>query len=277
MARARIIKPGFFANDLLAEIPPLGRLLFQGLWCYADREGRLHDRPKRIKVEILPYDECDADALLSTLQDKGFIIRYSSGDDRFIQIVNFTKHQAPHVKESASLIPAYVEQSSKPELAPEIPVQVPVEPVASSPCYLLPSISLPSISLPSTDTPAVATAPLKFSDEDLEDAREMFSSIQRLNPNHKPPNFEGWAEAIRLIRERDNRTREEIRKLFHWANADPFWQGNILSPATLRKQWDKLTIQMQRHSTTPTRAKQHDDFSTKKYTGTPIADIEWAK
>jgi len=64
MARARNIKPGFFMDDVLAEIEPLGRILFAGLWCIADREGRLEDRPKRIKAEVLPYDECDMDNLL---------------------------------------------------------------------------------------------------------------------------------------------------------------------------------------------------------------------
>jgi len=106
MARARNIKPGFFTNDLLAEIEPLGRLLFQGLWCHADREGRLSDRPKKIKAEILPYDNADVDALLFSLVVNNFIIRYSVGGDRFIQVVNFTKHQNPHMKESASEIPA---------------------------------------------------------------------------------------------------------------------------------------------------------------------------
>ena len=41
MARARILKPGFFANELLADINPYGRLLFAGLWTLADREGTL--------------------------------------------------------------------------------------------------------------------------------------------------------------------------------------------------------------------------------------------
>ena len=40
--RARNLKPGFFKNETLAEIEPLGRLLFQGLWCMADREGIKH-------------------------------------------------------------------------------------------------------------------------------------------------------------------------------------------------------------------------------------------
>ena len=49
MARARNIKPGFFKNEFLAEMPCEVRLLFIGLWTLADREGRLEDRPKRIK------------------------------------------------------------------------------------------------------------------------------------------------------------------------------------------------------------------------------------
>ena len=53
MARARNIKPGFFDNETLGELPALTRLLFIGLWCLADREGRLQDRPKRIKKELL--------------------------------------------------------------------------------------------------------------------------------------------------------------------------------------------------------------------------------
>ena len=61
MARARNIKPSFFTNDVLAEIDPLGRLLFIALWTMADREGRLEDRPKRIKAEALPYDDANAD------------------------------------------------------------------------------------------------------------------------------------------------------------------------------------------------------------------------
>ena len=75
MARARNIKPGFFANDTLAECSPLARLLFAGLWTIADRAGRLEDRPKRIKAALLPYDECDINDLLDQLVDRGFIAR----------------------------------------------------------------------------------------------------------------------------------------------------------------------------------------------------------
>ncbi len=100
MARARNLKPGFFLNDELAECDPLARLLFAGLWCIADREGRLEDRPKRIKAEILPYDDCDVDKFLNDLQSHGFIKRYEVDGKRYIQIINFKKHQNPHIKEN---------------------------------------------------------------------------------------------------------------------------------------------------------------------------------
>lgn len=106
MARSRNLKPGFFKNESLAECQPLARILFQGLWCMADREGRLEDRPKRIKAELLPYDEVDVDVLLAELDERGFIARYADGDNAYIAVVKFAKHQNPHHRETASVIPA---------------------------------------------------------------------------------------------------------------------------------------------------------------------------
>ncbi|QLQ63921.1 MULTISPECIES: HNH endonuclease [Providencia] len=106
MARARNIKPGFFTNDDLAECDPYARILFVGLWTIADREGRLEDRPKKIKVLTLPFDDVNIDSLLTTLSQKGFINRYQVEGQEYIQIVNWAKHQNPHHKEIASVIPA---------------------------------------------------------------------------------------------------------------------------------------------------------------------------
>jgi hypothetical protein len=106
MARSRNIKPGFFTNDVLGELPPLARLLFAGIWTLCDREGRLEDRPKKIRAEVLPYDECDADALLQMLHQTGFIERYEVDGKRYLQVKTWAEHQNPHIKEAASTIPA---------------------------------------------------------------------------------------------------------------------------------------------------------------------------
>lgn len=93
MARIRTIKPDFFLHEDLAELSPLHRLLFIGLWCLADREGRMEDRPKRIKIEILPWDDCDMDRMLSDLQRSGFISRYLADGLGVIEVTNFKRHQ----------------------------------------------------------------------------------------------------------------------------------------------------------------------------------------
>jgi len=111
--RARNIKPGFFKNEDLSECDPLARILFAGLWCMADRKGRLEYRPKRIKAELLPYDSCEVVELLQQLERKGFLICYkiSNSEISYIQVVNFTKHQNPHCAEKNSTIPAPGENS----------------------------------------------------------------------------------------------------------------------------------------------------------------------
>jgi len=105
MARARNIKPGFFRNADLVELPFEARLLFIGLWTLADREGRLEDRPKQIKMEIFPADNVDCDALIAQLTSIGVVARYEHGGKRYLQVVNFCKHQNPHRDEKASTIP----------------------------------------------------------------------------------------------------------------------------------------------------------------------------
>jgi len=106
--RARNIKPGFFINEDLAEVDAHGRLLFIGLWCLADREGKLEDRPKRIKGELFRYDAISyeiVDEQLSKLNELGLIIRYEIDGLRYIFIPNFLKHQSPHYNEKPSTIP----------------------------------------------------------------------------------------------------------------------------------------------------------------------------
>lgn len=106
MPRARNVKPGFFKNEDLIELPFETRLLFIGLWTLADREGRLEDRPKRIKIEVFPCDNVDVDDMLCQLEKGGFIVRYRVGEGTYISIKNFAKHQSPHHQEKDSELPS---------------------------------------------------------------------------------------------------------------------------------------------------------------------------
>jgi len=104
MPRARNLKPGFFANEDLAECSVEARLCFAGLWTLADREGRLEDRPKRIKGELFRFDSIEVEPLLAELEAHGFVVRYEIDGERFIQISMFKKHQTPHYSEKPSAI-----------------------------------------------------------------------------------------------------------------------------------------------------------------------------
>lgn len=73
----------------------------------ADKEGRLEDRPLRVKAEVFPYREgLDVNGYLTQLERWGFIHRYEVAGLRVIQVVNFQKHQSPHHTERASELPA---------------------------------------------------------------------------------------------------------------------------------------------------------------------------
>lgn len=110
MPRIRYIKPDFFTDGDIAALPPLTRILFEGLWCHSDREGILEDKPKELKVKILPYDVYDIDKGLSELEgdnenEKVFIRRYKVQNKKYIIILNFHLHQKPHHTEKPSTFP----------------------------------------------------------------------------------------------------------------------------------------------------------------------------
>lgn len=107
MPRARLLKPSFFLNESLADLPPLVRLLFAGLWTIADRAGRLEDRPKRIKAALFPWDDVDVEKALDELANsqERFVFRYEVNGAKYIQISKFEDHQSPHMNEAASRLP----------------------------------------------------------------------------------------------------------------------------------------------------------------------------
>lgn len=115
MLKARLVRPGLATNEELAALGPEAEILFVRLWMLADREGRLEDRPARIKAEAIPYYNWDVENLLENLSKSGFIIRYKGAPEGregaqrgamgLIQVVNFRKHQPIHPHEAKSTLP----------------------------------------------------------------------------------------------------------------------------------------------------------------------------
>lgn len=79
--------------------------------------------------------------------------------------------------------------------------------------------------------------------EDLKTAQWISTRVKVINPSCKAPDITSWSNTVRLMRQIDNRSHQDICALYDWASKHHFWQTNILSPESLRKQWDKLTMQ----------------------------------
>lgn len=111
MARIRTVKPDFFVDEDIGRLQPITRLVYEGLWCHADKEGRLEYRPDYLKVQIMPYDNADMceqlDLLMASKPRTGipFILRYEVEGVSYIQIIAWGKHQRPHHTESESTLP----------------------------------------------------------------------------------------------------------------------------------------------------------------------------
>jgi hypothetical protein len=107
--RIRTIKPEFFMHDGLHDLEKESalpvRIAFVGLWCAADREGRFRWEPRRLKAQILPYDECDFSRVLDALTTRGFLVKYRVRDAWFGAIPTWKKHQIINNKERASELP----------------------------------------------------------------------------------------------------------------------------------------------------------------------------
>jgi len=109
MPRSRELKYGFFTDEEIAKLTPFARLLFEGLWCLADRDGRLEDRPARIHALLFPYDhQLDIDALLREVAGArgDFIQRYEVDGRNYIQIRTLNKNQHFHPKEKSAGYPS---------------------------------------------------------------------------------------------------------------------------------------------------------------------------
>ena len=93
MARIRTIKPDFWTDEKIVELDPVDRLLFIGLWNFADDQGYLDYSPKRIKMQVFPGDDIDVSRALARLHEDSLIALYDSPQGLVLHIPNWKKHQ----------------------------------------------------------------------------------------------------------------------------------------------------------------------------------------
>lgn len=74
----------------------------------------------------------------------------------------------------------------------------------------------------------------------------LLNNIRKRKSDYKIPDLQGWSKHSDYILRIDRRDINEVKKVILWCQSDEFWQNNILSTAKLRKQYDKLVLQMRK-------------------------------
>ena len=248
MPKIRGVKPDYWTDEDIVELSIPARLLFIGLWSYACDNGHLQDKPKQIKMRLLPADDVNASELLRELEASGRIMRA----DGWIIIPKFTKHQKPDKryfqtcdKAGCERPPAdsqpgtrggHDESTTRPHRKPVVDSMGPhvdgdgegeLKVMVTSPGELTPAET------PRDDVEAICNH--------LADAIES-------NGSKRPTITTRWRNAARLMLDKDGRTLEEVHGAIDWCQRDEFWRANILSLPTLREKYDQLRLQAQRKS-----------------------------
>lgn len=233
--RSRTLKPGFFENEELGELDPLARLLFAGLWCYADREGRFRWIPTLIKSKIFPYGihtSSDIQVLMESLRDSALILHYSVNGKEYGLIPKFDQHQRIHPRESPSKIPPYEE--GEPKVSPG---QTQGEPKDTPRC------------------PVSTSTSTSICSSSIEAAQLLKDLLLKEKPNAKTPadlitGKNSWANEIDRMVRIDNRDPPEIQKMIRWIykeNLEKEIQFVVQSAQSLRKKYDRIETQMKKH------------------------------
>lgn len=246
MARIRSIRPEIWDDEAVAEISREARLLFIGLITQADDDGRLPAQPRWLISKIYPYDELTATELehwLAELDRAGLILLYAHAGRQYIVL--------PAWEENQYIDKRYYRESKLPEPPPEPPGSALGAPAGRS---AQPDEKAPERSPQDRigedrigeDRTSVAGAP----DAAKAPLSHLLADLIAVNdPNGKRPKVtKRWADAERLLIDRDGRTAEQVEAIIRWSQADEFWRANVLSMAKLREKFAQLWQQAQRRN-----------------------------
>ena len=95
MARIRTVKPEFWTSEQVVACSRDARLLFIGMFNFADDNGVLPYSPLRIKLQVFPGDDVGQEILgwMNELEDQGLTERYTVNGELYLRITGWHKHQ----------------------------------------------------------------------------------------------------------------------------------------------------------------------------------------
>ena len=112
----------------------------------------------------------------------------------------------------------------------------------------------------------------KYSDEHLRLAKKMQSNLAEDFPKEmNKVDIEKWADAIRLMEERDKASIEAIEYVINWLPTNEFWFGNIRSAKKLREKFEKLKFEIKADKNNHKKQSQKLQYSNpSEYDDLPI-------
>lgn len=93
MARIRTIKPEFWTDEKIVQLPYEARLFFIGLWNFCDDDGYLMNEPNRLRMQILPNDNVDPTMIIDLLCCAGLLDLCETEDAPVLLVRHFKDHQ----------------------------------------------------------------------------------------------------------------------------------------------------------------------------------------
>jgi len=112
MPRIRTIKPEFWSDASIVRLPFEYRLLFQGLWNFADDSGFIVNDPVQIKLHVFPADDVDVAKGIRELKKQELVEVVKLGGVSVIKIANW-KHQRIDKPQPSKFAPMYDEYQAQ--------------------------------------------------------------------------------------------------------------------------------------------------------------------
>lgn len=122
------------------------------------------------------------------------------------------------------------------------------------------------------EDPKEEPLPTAVARDDVERLCQRLADHITANGGRRPTITAAWRKEARLLLDRDGIPEDEATRVLDWSQADPFWQGNILSMPTFRKRFDQLRIKARASSGLASRDRQ--GFQPEWEDGTALAGWE---
>ena len=91
-----MIKPDFWSDEKTGQLSDRAKLLFIGMWNFADDEGRIRYHALYLRSCVFPYSDITHEEIknyMNELEAIGLVIPYQINGQVYAEIKNFKKHQ----------------------------------------------------------------------------------------------------------------------------------------------------------------------------------------